>query len=328
MPDISVIMPVYNARATVLRAVDSVLAQGGVDLELILVDDCSTDGSLEAVERHLGGRSVRDRSRVRVVSQPHNAGAGAARNAGIRAAGSDLVCFIDSDDEYAPDGLARLRAAMTPDVDIAVGSFIHVLPDGTERRRRPAAPGVHGGITAARLIIADRISPFPWDKLFRRSLFAGVEFPEGIINEDYLANPVLAAHARCVRVVDSPVTRYHVRGDSITWGRVPDLGEVAIAREYLERELVAAFPSERTLPRSVALADLFLTTTIAQRALIKKPQHARERDIVAQARRRISLSRAVQIAAEAPRVAAAAIGLKLAPRLYAWLYQRWIAQRY
>lgn len=325
---VSVVMPVYNARDGVVRAIDSVLAQTRPDLELVLVDDCSSDDSVEVIEAHLGTLSGVSRARVRLLRQPENGGAGAARNAGVRAARGDLVCFLDSDDVFAPEAIERLTIAMTEDVDLVVGSFAHVLADGTERADRPAAPGLHDGRTAARLVIADKISPFPWGKLFRRTLFSDVQFPEGIINEDYLANPVLAARSRKVRVIEDVVVLYHVRPDSITWGRVPDVAEVDVARAYLERELAGRAPEDAALHRAVGLADLFLTLTIGQRALVKEPRTTREDGIVTAARGRLSVPVALRALREAPRTAAAALLFKVAPPIYASVYRRWIAARY
>jgi glycosyltransferase involved in cell wall biosynthesis len=97
----SVVVPIFNARATLARAVESVLAQAYADFELILVDDGSTDGSLTTLTDPLDPRIV-------VVRQP-NAGEGAARNRGIEVAGRRWVAFIDADDIWLPDHLAELE---------------------------------------------------------------------------------------------------------------------------------------------------------------------------------------------------------------------------
>jgi len=94
---ISVVIPLYNKVSHVRRAVDSVLAQTCVDYELIIVNDGSTDGSDEVV------RGVTDR-RLRMIVQD-NAGVAAARNRGVSEAHSELIAFLDADDEWAPDFL-------------------------------------------------------------------------------------------------------------------------------------------------------------------------------------------------------------------------------
>lgn len=103
---ISVVIPLYNKRATVRRAIDSVLAQQAPDLslELIVVDDGSTDGSADVV------RAISD-PRIVLVQQA-NAGPGRARNTGAARARADLLAFLDGDDEWQPGFLAAGLAAL------------------------------------------------------------------------------------------------------------------------------------------------------------------------------------------------------------------------
>ena len=97
--DSIVIIPTYNREGTLLRAVNSVLSQSFTDLELIVVDDGSTDHTRELVE------SIKD-NRLRYIYQK-NAGACAARNKGIDAAEGEFIAFQDSDDVWLKEKLAR-----------------------------------------------------------------------------------------------------------------------------------------------------------------------------------------------------------------------------
>jgi glycosyltransferase involved in cell wall biosynthesis len=97
MPEVSVIVPLYNKAAYVDRCLDAILGQSFTDFELIVVNDGSTDGGEKAVER-------RSDARMRLVSQA-NAGPGAARNHGARLARSPLLAFLDGDDAWHPDYL-------------------------------------------------------------------------------------------------------------------------------------------------------------------------------------------------------------------------------
>lgn len=99
---ISVVIPSYNRRHTLARALQSITAQTSAVDEIILVDDGSTDGSCDWVSRHY--------PRVSILQQP-NLGVSAARNRGISAAKHDWIAFLDSDDSWLAHKIARIRAA-------------------------------------------------------------------------------------------------------------------------------------------------------------------------------------------------------------------------
>ena len=101
-PDVSVIIPMFNAGATVAEALESACAQRGPEIEVIVIDDGSTDHAATVVAQF----AQRD-SRVRLVSQS-NQGLAGARNTGIAAARGEFLHFLDADDWLAPDGLSDL----------------------------------------------------------------------------------------------------------------------------------------------------------------------------------------------------------------------------
>lgn len=105
VPKVSVILPTYNRRATLPQAIASVLGQSMPDLELIVVDDGSDDGSTEWL------RTVDD-PRLHIIHQPQRKGAACARNTGIRAAHAAFIAFHDSDDEWTPKKLELQLAVL------------------------------------------------------------------------------------------------------------------------------------------------------------------------------------------------------------------------
>jgi GT2 family glycosyltransferase len=111
----SVIIPLYNKAPYIQRAFDSVMAQTLQDFELIVVDDGSTDGGADIVERQ------RD-PRVRIVHQA-NAGPGAARNRGLREAKGEFVAFLDADDEWLPEYLGRSTKHLRLHAEVAAHSM-------------------------------------------------------------------------------------------------------------------------------------------------------------------------------------------------------------
>jgi len=138
MPLVSVITPCFNAAQHIGAAMDSVFGQTLEALELIVVDDGSTDASAERV----GERAVRE-PRLRLIRQA-NAGAGPARNRGLREARGQYVAFLDADDYWAPECLAALHAALAASgADLAYCGWQNVgLPGG---RGEPFVPPDYAG---------------------------------------------------------------------------------------------------------------------------------------------------------------------------------------
>jgi glycosyltransferase involved in cell wall biosynthesis len=121
---ISVIIPAYNVAEFVREAVESALAQTRRDLEVIVVDDGSSDGSADIL-------SDLDDPRLRVIRETHG-GSAAARNAGLRLATGELVAFLDADDRWAPQNLERQSAFLEnhPEVDMTFGHSLVVDEEG------------------------------------------------------------------------------------------------------------------------------------------------------------------------------------------------------
>jgi glycosyltransferase involved in cell wall biosynthesis len=136
MPQVSVILPVHNRADVVPRAIESVLAQEFTDFELIVVDDGSSDESVRVAEAF-------GDDRVRLIRLEKNRGGNAARNHGVHAAKAPLIAFLDSDDRYLPNKLARVVAEFErrPELDLLVDSFIKIQPPGSRKaeviRRNP-----------------------------------------------------------------------------------------------------------------------------------------------------------------------------------------------
>lgn len=124
---ISIIIPTYNRAHLITRAINSVLPQMGVDDELLIVDDGSTDNTYEIVAKY--------GARVRYI-KTKNGGCGAARNRGVREATRPFVTFLDSDDEWMPDHNYVLREVMRarPDILFCFTNFATRFKDGTVRR--------------------------------------------------------------------------------------------------------------------------------------------------------------------------------------------------
>jgi glycosyltransferase involved in cell wall biosynthesis len=143
-PDVSVIVPTFNRRAMVLEAVESVLAQRGTRFELIVIDDGSTDGSSEELDRIAASTRVESWSYSAMrVARTENRGVAATRNLGVAMAAAALVAFLDSDDLWARNKLARqvefMRAnphyALSQTGEIWIRNGVRVNPGMRHRKR-------------------------------------------------------------------------------------------------------------------------------------------------------------------------------------------------
>lgn len=151
MPEISIVIPVYNRVHFIGDAVESILAQSVTDLELILVDDGSTDGSQARIAAY-------DDPRVRLIQNPRNLGIAATRNRGIAEAGAPYLAFLDSDDRALPRRLEKQMAFLDAHPDhAAVGSWIRWID----------AAGASRGRTKRKAADADQIAA---ERLFRSGL--------------------------------------------------------------------------------------------------------------------------------------------------------------
>lgn len=130
-PRLSIIVPVYNTAVFLPRCLESVIGQTYRNIEIICVDDGSTDDSLAVLQQY----AAQD-SRIKVLHQ-ENAGVSAARNAGLATATGELVTFVDGDDWLEPDCYERATAAMTGEVDlVCFGMSIDGDIDAVSRREK------------------------------------------------------------------------------------------------------------------------------------------------------------------------------------------------
>ncbi|HEX3971067.1 MAG TPA: glycosyltransferase family 2 protein [Stellaceae bacterium] len=132
---ISVIIPLYNRREEIGRAIASALRQSHAPSEIVVVDDCSRDDSA-AVVAALGD------PRIRLLRHERNRGAAAARNTGIAAATGDWIALLDSDDEWEPEKLARQLAALRAEADASAAASVtgYVIRDYRTSEERAFAP--------------------------------------------------------------------------------------------------------------------------------------------------------------------------------------------
>ena len=225
-PDISIVVPLYNAEKYVGLCIDSIFRQTFQNFEVIMVDDCSTDRSLEVVHTY------RD-PRIRIVRQFKNSGESASRNLGLANARGKYVYFMDDDDALLPDCLETFfRAAEESNADVVhVNSWIEVIDEdfaldqenvnGYVIREKNLIPGFLPDDLETRLqdhFINGHLHVMPWLKFSRRDFLidSGLYFPTMIRSGDILHLFGELCFARKIQVIDSCNYLYCTRQNQTT----------------------------------------------------------------------------------------------------------------
>jgi glycosyltransferase involved in cell wall biosynthesis len=175
---VTVVVPMYNAEATILRCLDSIVAQSQPPAGVIVVDDASTDGSVELVER----RALANLELVRLTA---NAGPGAARNHGARRVATDWIAFLDADNTWEPTFLEEVTVAISShSVDFASSGGVRTKVHPRPSRLVRLLPGTRAASdsTADFWRISLRFTPaVPSSTIVRASLFERLGgFPEDV----------------------------------------------------------------------------------------------------------------------------------------------------
>lgn len=210
-PLISVIIPVYNVAPYLREAFDSVVQQTYSNLEILIVDDGSTDGSGEICEEYCSD------DRVQLIHQ-ENRGLSAARNSGLDRATGEYIAFLDSDDAWRLDFIEKMLETIDK-ADIAVCRFeIHQLRlDSTWKKIEPlAGKGFYEREEALRALADGTINISVWNKLYRSKLWKEIRFPEGHNYEDIDTTYRIFTLCGKICFLDQPLYLHRKRPGSIT----------------------------------------------------------------------------------------------------------------
>lgn len=211
LPLISIIVPVYNVKDYLEKCLKSICGQTYQNLEIIVVDDGSTDGSGELCDVF-----AQSDSRIKVVHQS-NGGLGAARNKGLDIAIGEYIGFVDSDDWIDSDMYQFLYELMdTSKADISICS--HYVEKSNKTKIKYSSDKVLSmdPIEAIRLLAKDKIvRNYAWDKLFKRDLFKDLRFPENCWFEDLAVMYKVFYKAQKIVMQGRPKYHYLVRENSI-----------------------------------------------------------------------------------------------------------------
>ena len=254
--DVSVIIPAYQAEDTIARALDSVLAQTALPAEIIVIDDGSQDRTRDVVSAYVAKEIACD---IRLFEQK-NLGAGAARNRGLVASTNTLVAFLDADDEWLPEKLARSLAVMKTEVaDLVSHDYLRADGDSSvyiscahnfSRRPDPFVDYFLRGYIATSTVVA------------RRQLLVGAGGfdPALRAGQDYeLWLSAISRSGMRHHVFAEALTRYHVTPNSIT-------SQVELRRRTSWRTLRRHFPALKGRSRSPRIVAMMRAAIIYRQA--------------------------------------------------------------
>ncbi|AIY01271.1 glycosyl transferase family protein [Arthrobacter sp. PAMC 25486] len=324
-PRVSIIMPCFNAAATVERAINSVLAQTFTDFELIIVNDASTDNTVEIITALMAGTGD---ARLKLIDLQENLGPSGVRNEALRGALGTFVAFLDSDDEFLPEFLHHHVSALPDGFDISMAGHFVIRPDGSETTRHSQFIGQSTGLEAMREAMLDNILPFAWDKVYRRTLFEDISFPEGSTRfEDMTINILLDSRARLVTSSPTPLNRYYISSGSLTWGRIPSRSDSDLALADLHEHLPEGLRAGK-FAKPYATMRLLITLIVAQSAIMKLKNQPAAQATVDDCRKSLKFSWIFAATFVKPKFAAAALLLKAAPATFAKVYLKYSAASY
>lgn len=201
---LSIVIPVYNVENTLRRCLDSVISQSYHDWQMILVDDASTDDSLNICKEY-----SKDNGHIQLIHLEKNSGLSVARNKGIGKAKGDYITFIDSDDYIAPNTLKELMEviAIHPDYDI-LEYPVYEHFGGKGQRLLQFYKKEYSDMKVYWLAAKAYQHTYAWNKIYKRELFRGISYPSGKTFEDAWTLPQLLKKCNIVATTDAGLYYY------------------------------------------------------------------------------------------------------------------------
>lgn len=208
-PLVTIIVPVYNAEKSVHRALDSLKSQSYSHLEIIIINDCSTDGSMELIRHYAAQLQARPQVKVRVCEHAQNKGVAAARNTGLAHATGEYVFHVDADDWIEEDAI-ELLVAQALETNAEVIGFNWWLTFN-QRERKMKQPAFTDSWQAIEWMLIGKMRWNLWMFFVKRQLYEknALRFlPDMNMGEDMLVMIKLLTYAQRVCYLDEALYHY------------------------------------------------------------------------------------------------------------------------
>ena len=245
-PLLSVIVPIYNVEKYVRKCLEGLRGQTMREIEVICIDDGSTDGSGRIADEYESGEFP-----VFRVIHTKNRGLSAARNRGIDEARSEWLMFVDSDDWVEP-GFCEIpyEAAIENGADMVIFEAWRTTQSERVKRERP--PRIQSGIVNAENVI---LNCCVWNKLYAKRLFEEIRYPEGHVFEDISTTHKLIHLARKIYRCEDRLYYHRKRKDSIS-NSSSSWADSYCARKQRYKDLISLEYPEKKVEASIQMAAL------------------------------------------------------------------------
>lgn len=213
--DIEIIVPCYNVEKYVEECVDSILSQKTrYSIHVTIINDGSTDRTREVLKKYEGIQNVK------IIDQ-RNMGHSGARNAGIASAHGKYLMFVDSDDVLCQGTLeALMNMAEKTDADVVDSGHIRFADSAQKGFRRKIVAKLYDSMQKPQVLPYNEkalgMTGFPCGKIFRSTLFKGIEFPQGYWFEDTIVGMIIVPMCSRIATLDIISFRYRMNPDSIS----------------------------------------------------------------------------------------------------------------
>lgn len=210
---ISIIIPIYNVEQYLEQCLDSVIGQSYKNLQIILVDDGSTDSSADICRKY-----EKKDSRI-IFIQKENGGLSDARNVGTSIATGEFTFYLDSDDFLESNAIEILEMLQRKeDYDIVLGNYYYVYPESKYEAKHVFVHEMSlNNYEAMEALMTGNIQSFAWGKLFRTNIVQKYLFPKGRLFEDHYWTHLVFGEAKKIGITSQPVVNYRQRNDSISY---------------------------------------------------------------------------------------------------------------
>ena len=282
-PMVSIIIPVYNVEDYLEKCLSSVVEQSLKEIEIIIVNDESTDNSLNIIKAYAANDS-----RIIIINQK-NKGLGGARNSGIDIATGEYLFFLDSDDYIRNNTLDYLYHYATENLlDLVVFNYEKVDEYGKVIHKTNFGNDIVSKDDAFRKIVGHRTSPQAWNKLYKRHLFTDtdIRYPQKFLHEDLPVTYKVFWYAERIGYTNECFYSWLTRGDSITqkftFKHIDDIASSLLQKKQFleEKNVIENYELEYTrgsiqmlnilLERSVRLSDNDIALMTHTQSIIDK----------------------------------------------------------